>query len=214
MDTRQMHMCRIATLGEVDLLMCIFMVLQRIVTFPAIGNDCRVLLNILTYKWNQTISTHIRYTLHPNSSKSFRVMNFNSNHYYSFFPSTSASFTTLFFATNESFINFNIPHERISVWPDHSPAHFMKPTPGCLVTLQTKDSFKSQGTSTKFLTCNIPNCLKPESKRFSGSLKNCSSKNGCFMLTGSTSKKPRFHLPCLVSITHWTNKTIRPTKFL
>jgi len=107
-----------------------------------------------------------------------------------------------YFVTDESFINFNIPYERIPVWPNHSPAHFMKPTPCCLITLQTKNPLESQGVSTKFLACNIPNCLKPESKRFSGSLKNFSSKNGRFMFTGSTSKKSSFHVPCLVSIAY------------
>jgi len=214
MDTRQMHMCRITTFGEVDLFMRIFMFLQRIVTFPAIGKDCRVLLNILTYKWNQTISTHVRYALHPNSSKSFRVMNFNSNHYYSLLSSTSTSLTTLFFTANQSFINFDIPFERTSAWPDHSSAHFVKPTPSRLVTIQTKDSLKPQGTSTKFLACYIPNRLEPKSKRFPCSLKYCSSNNRRFMLADSTSKKPCFHMPCLVAVTYWTNKTIRPSKFL
>ena len=214
MDTRQMYMSRISTLREVDLFVRIFVLLERIITFPTIRDDRRILLNILAYKRDQAISIHIRYPLHPNSSKSFWFMNFNSNHYYRFSSCSSSSLTTFISTTDESLINFNIPGERISARPDHGSAHFVEPTPSCLITLQAEDSFKSKGATTKFLTCDIPNCLKPEPKRLSGSLKNCSGKNRRFMLTCCASKKARFHLPCFASVAHWTNKTIRPTKFL
>lgn len=52
------------------------------------------------------------------------------------------------------------------------------------------------------------------SQMFPGTLKYCSSNNGCFMLTDRTSEEPSFHRPCLASTTDWANKAMRPTKFL
>jgi hypothetical protein len=66
-------------------------------------------------------------------------MNFNSNHYDSFLAGPSTSLAALFFAADESFVNFDIPVERTSARSNHRPTYFMKPAPGGLVTVQTKN---------------------------------------------------------------------------
>lgn len=213
MHTGQMHMRRIAAFGDIDLLMRIPMLSQRTAALPAVGNDCRILLNVVAYKWNQTVSAHVGNALHPNSSKSLRVMNFKSDHHDSFLSGASPPPAALFLTSDERFVNFDIPVERTSARSNHRPTYFMKPAPGGLVTVQTKNSLEPQGASSEFLTCYVPDRLEPKSKRFPCSLKNCSGHNRRFMPADGASKESRFHMPRLVSITYRTNKTVRSSKF-
>jgi len=214
MNTRQMHMRRVSTFGDVDLFMRISMLFQQIVSFPAVSNNNRAWQNVFTHKWYQTITAYIGNALHSYSSKSHGIMHFYGNQNYGFPSCSPTTFAFLLFSSNKSFIDLYSAAQRCSSWPNHSSAHFVKPTPCCLVTLQTKDMLETQCTPTKFLACYIPNRLKPQAKRFSCPLEYSSGNEGHFMFANRTTEEPSVHPPCFSSIAYRTNKASGPTKFL
>ena len=213
MNTRQMYMRRVSTFRNVDFFMRISTLFQQIVSFPAVSYNSRASQDIFTHEGNQTFTAYIRNTLHSYSSEPDGIMNFYGNQNYSFFTGASATFTSLLSSPNKSFVNFYSAAQGCSSWPNHSASHFVKPAPCCLVTLQTKNTFETQCTSTEFLARDVPNCLKPKAKRFSCSLEYSSGNERHFMFANRTAEEPCLHPPCFSSIADRTNKTIGPTKF-
>src|SRR5680860_39959 len=132
-------------------------------------------------KRNQASSGSIRNSQHPNPTETLGFMYFNRNRNKRLSSCLATTPSTLILATNQGFVDFNTSAQFVSTWSYHGWPQFMEPTPGSLITSQTKNSLKSKGVSTKFLTPYIPDSLKPKLERLPCSLKDRPSRNGNIM---------------------------------
>jgi len=84
MNTGQIYMSRITTIGKIYFFMNITRLLKGIIDAPTISKHIRPRCDRTAYKWDQIVPTNVRDTLHSNTPEPHRFMHFNSNYYYSF----------------------------------------------------------------------------------------------------------------------------------
>jgi hypothetical protein len=212
MYTWHNHMSWITTFRKIDLFVPIAVLLQRIVSTPAISKYFGTWLDRIADERDQTASSSIRYALHSRSTESFWLMYFHSNHHDRFSSGSATAFATVFFSSNQGFIYFDITAKTFTPWSHHSTAHLMEPTPSSLVAPKAKNTLKAQCITPKFLTCYVPHRLKPQLERLPCSLKYRPGNCGYSALASGATNHPRFRTPAFVSLACRTDKTIRPTK--
>lgn len=184
---------------------------QTSISFPAIGQNDRAWRDNLTDKANQAVLADIWNLLKTYSTKAFWFKNFNSNDHNSlpFYLTTGKSF---FFTPDIGLVNFNMAMKQISSRDNHRTTQLVQPTPSCLVTPKAKNSLKSQGITSKLLARYIPYCQKPHTKRFTSTLKYCTSGNGSLPLTSSTTNLSPSCKPSFVYSTSRANKSFWPAQ--
>lgn len=152
----------------------------------------------------------IRHMNQPNSTNVVSIL-LCSNDNQGFPRRTAPTFPGLF-TPNIGFIHVNLPRQKLPIRANHRTAEFMQPTPRGLVTPKTKDSLKSQGAGTTFLTRHMPHCTKPHHQRQSAILKDCARSYRYLTPAIRANKQVSFHRPCLSAPALGTHKTIRPAQ--
>ena len=214
MNTRHKNMSRISGRGKVYFLMNIFQAFKFVVTAPTIGAHFGAKLHDIANEWYQAIRRKIRHAFHSDTSVANWLKDFQSNNNDTFSFSPSASFSSFVFTAYKCLIYLYNSMKLVASGPHHRPSHFMEPTPCRLVTAKAKCSLEPQSVPTEFLAGNIPNGLKPQSKRFSCSMEYCPGKYRGLLFALGTTNQPVCHFPTFCSFARRASKTFWPAKSL
>jgi len=183
---------------------------QAAIAFPTICTNNATRLNRLHDERKETFSRSIRDSKHTNSSNCFPIF-LCGNCNQSFFECLTAS-NPLFKASQISLVNLNSSRQSVSARSNHGSPDLMEPSPRRFVTSEAKDTLEPKSTCSVFLGYNPPDSSKPNSQRFSCSLKNGSSNNRCLVSANGTLIKNFSNRPGFSSTATGATKSIRPTQ--
>lgn len=183
---------------------------QACISLPPIRMNSATRFYRLQHERVNAFSRGVGDPKHTNSANPSPIF-FCRNDNQSFFKCLSAS-DSFFKTTQVSLVDFYSPRQTLPARPHHSPSDFMQPRPCRFVASYTKDSLKSQSTSTILLSNHPPDGPKPHYQRFPCTFKNCSSSYGCLISATDAFIKRFSYWPTFGLITTRATKSVWPTQ--
>ena len=185
---------------------------QAIISFPAISTDLTFGLNTLFDRWNQTGSRSALDLMETDAAgTTIPILNRHKHKRFASSPTTSFARSR---ATNIGFINLHRVNQLITARTNHRLTQFMHHQPCCLITLQSQNSFQSQGADSILLTDYLPDSFEPHSQGKVGILENRSSRNRNSIFALPTMKLPSVRFPSFFVTATRTNKSFWPSKLI